>query len=573
MDTQDKLLVNKKFPVYVDINDTKDEVLFEFNEFENVSIKNNYNNLIFKFESPYLDEMFVLNPNEEIILNDFEYNRQEDENQIFYPEKYIIEIIKDSQVIKTMYFLVKSNVLGSHTDNIRKIVSDFSKGLELDLKSKKRGKFYKDSNKSLYLPLYEKIVNNVRSLKIELDYILNHPISELEKNMIRTHKQLKQSKKKILKDAKKSISNIAIKKQFYERKTITYNNNSNIVLKKSMKKIVHTCDRLENYFTCNLKYIKSNCNRAEEDYCVAKGKYERINESRFDQRYLNNIKSEYYLRKNSFEELSREYRELLQKSLIIKRIRNTFLESMNESWLNEIDESSRIIHSLKASSNIHYRSIIQFANGIDAEFEESNSKKGIYPYKRTSELYEYYVLILLFEILLEASYEMELESDFDFNLIFDNEEFIFKNGNKRIRVLYNRLVKRTDDKPKDEVVNQNSNSNRPDILVMVYDNDKLINCFILEVKCRRKNNIFSQSGDTPVFSQLKDYTNFWYFDDNLKLKRDAIEKVYAIYPDKISRKEFYNADQICLLSLEPVYDYLNSKSYQVFKEEIEYYIK
>ena len=158
------------------------------------------------------------------------------------------------------------------------------------------------------------------------------------------------------------------------------------------------------------------------------------------------------------------------------------------------------------------------------------------------------------------------------NKLFENQEYVFHNGDKTIRMIYDQTIKGTDENPRDELSNQNSTSNKPDIVIMVYENDVIKNCIILEVKCRRKNNIYVRTGDTPVFSQLKDYTNFWYFDSKGNLDKNVLKKVYAIFPQEDSCKEDLNANQICLLSLRPVYDYENDASYMNLFDEITAYI-
>ena len=68
------------------------------------------------------------------------------------------------------------------------------------------------------------------------------------------------------------------------------------------------------------------------------------------------------------------------------------------------------------------------------------------------------------------------------------------------------------------------------------------------------------------------YTNFWYFDKNGKLDKNILKKVYAIYPQEEASKLNLNANQICLLSLNPIYDYENDESYINFYNEIMSYI-
>lgn len=576
MDTQDKLIIYKtnvqnNYSEEINISDLEQGViLFCFNEFEHVKIKNESKKTVIKCEYPNQEELLQINPGEDKVLNDYEYNRSESENTIFFPEKYLIQIINDN-LIKNCFFVVSSNALGEKIEDIRKIISDFSRGLELDLFNSIRGKKYIDSKNNVFVPLFEKITNNEKMLQFELNYIVNFPLQNIEKSLEYTKKVARVSRKKIKYDSKKGIIENDNRKKFAEKKRLSLNTEPNIVLKNSLFKIIKACNELDDYFYDNGNYLKENLSKLNYNLLNVEKKMKSLN-NRHDIKYKNNVISEYNDLLFTINKLEKEKNEFLEKKNIINRIRNNFINIMNESWIYEIETDYTIIDSMPARRNIHYKKILDFVNSINTEYSNIYNREGVYMYKKTSELYEIYVLILVFKIFINMDYIFSINSKYDFNLLFENEEFIFEKKNKKIRILYNKLVKRTEAEPMDELVNQNSSSNKPDIVIMIYDNNKLIHCIVLEVKCRKKKNIYSKNGDTPVFSQLKDYTNFWYFDHNLKLKKDVIDRVYAIYPDMVSSKDFLNANQICLLSLEPVYDYENSIGFRNLLEELKKFL-
>ena len=107
---------------------------------------------------------------------------------------------------------------------------------------------------------------------------------------------------------------------------------------------------------------------------------------------------------------------------------------------------------------------------------------------------------------------------------------------------------------------------------MIYEDDSLKNALIFEVKCRKLHSIYTSNGDTKVFRQLRDYTNFWYFDKDGKINKSAISKVYALYPSEDNVKKSLNANQIGIISLNPIYDFENDQSFLNLKEEILYYL-
>ena len=579
MDTLDKLIIEKTQKEYkkifkeeICINRILDgEIIFCFNEFEHIKIINESNKVIIECEQPNSEDYVQINPGAEIVINDYEYGRLESKNNIFFPEKYIIRLIKEN-ITSICFFDVKSNALGSKIDNIRRIINDFSQGLELDLINSIRGKNYIDSKKNIFTPLFEKIINNERMLQFELNFIIDYPIKDIIKTIKYSKKEGKTSREKIKYDIKKSITTNDYRKRVIQNKQLSLNNYSNIVLKNAVLRIIKVCNELDKYFLNNINYLEQNLFKKRINLKKAQDKQEKLSTKKHGKKYINNVSSEYYDLLNTIEANQEDKELFLERRKVINRVRNNFINIINESWINKIKDDYIAIDSSSARKNIHYKKIIDFANEINTQYDSKYSSEGIYSYKKTSELYELYVLILMFKILIKENYSFSIDNIYDFNLVFDNEEFVFNKNKKSIRILYDKVVKRTDDFPEDELANQNSNSNKPDIVLMIYDDGTLTNCVIIEVKCRKKRNIYSKNGDTEVITQLKDYTNFWYFTKERILKKDVIDKVYAIYPDDTPSKEFYNANQICFLSLEPVYEYESSLGFINLYDELKLYI-
>ncbi len=281
MDTQDKLIIYKtnvqnNYSKEINISDLEQGViLFCFNEFEHVKIKNESKKTVIKCEYPNQEELLQINPGEDKVLNDYEYNRSESENTIFFPEKYLIQIINDN-LIKNCFFVVSSNALGEKIEDIRKIISDFSRGLELDLFNSIRGKKYIDSKNNVFVPLFEKITNNEKMLQFELNYIVNFPLQNIEKSLEYTKKVARVSRKKIKYDSKKGIIENDNRKKFAEKKRLSLNTEPNIVLKNSLFKIILYSDiTLFLYFISCLLFrlfiFFSTFNRNIVIYIIEKG--------------------------------------------------------------------------------------------------------------------------------------------------------------------------------------------------------------------------------------------------------------------------------------------------------------
>ncbi len=574
MDIQDRIIVTKfgKEETYFFKDISTNKIIFSFKEFEKVTLELKCNeDSYIEFEYPNGDKLKELYNGQSIILNDYEYDRDSVDNNTFYPSKYYIGINCNKNKMEC-YFNVESNALGNKIEDIRKIVNDFSKGLELDLFANNRGKEFIDTNESYYIPLYDKIVTSEKMLQFEINYIIKHPIEHLEKNIQFTQKPTKETKRKIKYEAKKGINVYSGKKTIQEKKITSLKNKENYFLIKSINRIIETCTVINKHFEITIEKLQEVLNEENIRLDEMIKKKNSLNVRRHDLKYQNRIYAEYTQLSDSIDKHLFEKSNLEEKKNIISKIRNNFLSLITESWMSELNEVNGLYYYEKFVRNVHYKKIIDFAKHINANFDNHTPKKGTYAYKKTSKLYEIYVLILVFKIFETNGYRFEINEDYDLNFLFENQEYVFHNGNKTIRMIYDQTIKGTDENPRDELSNQNSTSNKPDIVIMVYENDVIKNCIILEVKCRRKNNIYVRTGDTPVFSQLKDYTNFWYFDSKGNLDKNVLKKVYAIFPQEDSCKEDLNANQICLLSLRPVYDYENDASYMNLFDEITAYI-
>lgn len=574
MDTQDRIIVNKsgKEETYFFKDISTNKIIFSFKEFEKVTLELKCKeDSYIEFEYPNDDKLKELHNNQSIILNDYEYDRDSMDNNTFYPSKYYIGINYDENKIEC-YFNVESNALGNKIEDIRKIVNDFSKGLELDLFTNNRGKEFVDTNESYYIPLYDKIVSSEKMLQFEINYIIKHPIEHLEKTIKFTQKPTKETRKKIKYEIKKGINLYSGKKTIQEKKIISLKSIENYSLKRAINRIIETCTIINRHFEITIGKLQEVLNGENSRLDEVIKKKNSLNVHRHDQKYQKRIYAEYTQISESIAKHLFEKNNLEEKRNIINKIRNNFLSLIAESWMNELDEVNHLYDYGKFVRNVHYKKIIDFAKTINANFDNHTQKGGTYAYKKTSKLYEIYVLILIFRIFKSNGYKFEISEDYDLNFLFENQEYIFHNGNKTIRMIYDQTIKGTDENPRDELSNQNSTSNKPDIVIMVYENNLIQNCIILEVKCRRKNNIYVRTGETPVFIQLKDYTNFWYFDSKGNLDKNVLKKVYAIFPQETPCKEDLNANQICLLSLKPVYDYENDISYLNLFNEITSYI-
>ncbi|MEG0314978.1 MAG: hypothetical protein RR646_06960 [Erysipelotrichaceae bacterium] len=553
------------FDYYLD-NKLTNTVIFSFSEYDYIELG---------FESPCdniltiensIGEIIKLKNKELVIFNDYDHSRSNEMDITFLPETYSFRIDKDNTSINYL-FKVTSSALSDNVTNIRDIVSDFSKGLELDIFSKQKGKGIIDTSSSSYLPLFEKIVNNKEMILQELNYITKNPIEELVKAEVLTHRAGKPTLKQEIRKIRKNIEAFTSLKAPVFRSMPTLQNKENQVLKSTINKINVKLNRIEEYFQRTIDEEQTRMMIAEDELKLAKSKYE-PNDTKLSKYFRDKTYTEYLNKNAKYQSIKDKLDIMITKRNDVNLMRRSFQFILNETWLSNINDNYTVIQTPKTMSNIHYKRIMDFYNNINTNF--SNDKNAIsgFRFRATYELYEIYVLILLFRILMEDGFvNIDNVSANDLIQFHQEQEFNYVKDNIRVRIIYDKTVPLCDENQNDTLVNQNSSSNRPDIIVMIYVDDNFVNSIIYEVKCRRLHSIYSEAGDTPVFTQLRDYTNFWYATSpKTKPIKGAVSNVYAIYPDDDAYTNSFCF--INLLALSPMYNYKEDDGFNNLKDTL-----
>lgn len=543
MDTQDRLIIyrnngQRSIPIQ---NIKENDILFTFNEFEYIGLSllasSEYR---IEFEYPNASELKVLHSHESMVLSDYDYYRPSTENNIFVPETYYIGIVYKHERINC-YFKVKSNALGDHIDDIRRIVYDYSHILQTSLYQKTPIVGKKQYN----LSLYQEINAFQAQFMMHCHFIFQQSFhdhqherySQANGSRYRNHIQEIQSKE-------------------------------NITLKACLMELMRITCMLKQRMHLQMYGIQNQSLNYQQRAKIVKEMKERM-DSHHDERYKNKIHNEYQALCEQMAILTTQQAQYQNMQAMLAAFNGQIKRFLYTTWLVEVDEGTTLKQINTPHS--HYQAIFDFVYRLG---KQESIAPSVFVHKKTSELYEIYVIILLFDLLLSKGYRLDAPYEIDFENLAVLQEYRFVKEDKQIIIRYDQFIKNIEEQPKDELVNQNSVSNKPDIVFMSYEQGVLKHCVIIEVKCRKKEYIYLNSGDTPVFSQLKDYTNFWYCDAACKMHRGAIDKVYAIYPQKENGiiKEEVNADMICLLALKPVYDFHQDESYQAFKNEIIQYL-
>lgn len=551
------------FDYYINDNDAN-TVIFSFCEYDYIKLVfDSPNNNILIIENS-VGELVSISDGNILVLND---NTQDNEmDTTFLPETYSFKIETNNKIVNYL-FKVTSSALGDNVTNIRNIVRDFSKGLELDLLSKQKGNGISDNSNSSYFSLYEKILDNKDIILRELNYITQNPIEDLVKSEVLTHKSGKPTLKQEIKKIRKNIEAFTTLKAPVFKSKLTLQNKENQVLKSTIKKINVILNRIEENFQVTIDEERSRLIKANKELNLAKSKYD-PNDTKLSKRFKDKTFTEYNNKELKFNSIKDNLESMITKHNNINLMRRSFQFILNETWLSNINDNYIAIQTRKSMSNIHYKKIMDFYKNINSSFSNDRNSISGFRFRPTYELYEIYVLILLFRILMDDGFVNDDNvSASDFIQFYQEQEFNYVKDNIRVRIIYDKTVPLCDKTQIDTLVNQNSSSNRPDIIVMLYVDDCFVDSIIYEVKCRRLHSIYSDSGDTPVFTQLRDYTNFWYASSpNVKPIKGAVSNVYAIYPGEDAYLDSYC--YVNLLALSPVYNFKEQKGFINLKETL-----
>lgn len=206
------------------------------------------------------------------------------------------------------------------------------------------------------------------------------------------------------------------------------------------------------------------------------------------------------------------YREIAsnnkKKQIIEKNLNNLYKlkgklnHYINETWLKYIDLNfNTTFITTRVLKNYHYNEIYN----MYSKFRNTTIIKGfdlVFPYKKTSTLFEIYSFLIIKDIFEELGFIWTngwLKSNTYDNLyngdLASGDSVILENDDYKIIIAYDTYIGMPDEL-KDVKLSQLSTKpdnqhRRPDILISLYKSNELLGCEVVEVKYRRKLNIYN----------------------------------------------------------------------------------
>lgn len=569
MAMQDKLIISyllreSNETLEIDLNDLKnDDILFEFNETETVSIM--LESEIFDVSIECLscivdgryksvdDNFLKLQPNVTYVISK---NDSYDVN--YRPSLYHISI-NDSIKEYDCLFKVETNkqVSSDGLNNIIERINGFISGLTIDFfKNQRINKIFLPNGTSDF-EIFEILAKNQSRLSMVCDKI----ISDLQMNIKGVVQPGFYNQKQNLASIRKNVKSTG-EKQYNYKKVLSPENVNNIILKKYLIKIMNLIEKCK----VDLDYIVDN-KKNSVSLIHDKIGSELINLQKNNSNF-NRIIIENHIK--SLESEKEELRKLIDK---LEKWNTSYCNAvfsikklLNSKEIKNIDVNNQVFYSSDYNMNYNYKYIADFYNSLNAGIGNKKGKnKELFSNKKSYALFEVYGFILIQNILKEIGYDFK-NSD---NSVFDfmsGSEFLFEKESRTVKVKYDYYCEKFNRTQFDSIVNINSKNCKPDYIICFYNNNKLVNVVIVEMKYRNlKYLIDYDGGSTEVDTTLDDYYQLGYsYDLNTRFPEHLVRNVLLIYPSK---------DEICFernlsnyIGINPELDFDKSEAYEKIKE-------
>lgn len=508
------------------------------------------------------------------------------------PGDYLVLVRSSSGVFEALYRIEPKNMSWGELSNLKIYLEKKLLGLSFDLLKNRTGVFEDDQNQvPNALKIYQHFQKNFGKLRFNLEKIIDNPIVDV----VQIYEETKISRKPDNKSqrwlSKKGASkNVSYHTPMYFKEkhtTLTKDNLEN----RWVKHIVRTT-------RVNLKQLQT---MFRNSYSEQQSKIEKKQNEQLEYEYrISRI-----INKMGFETKKRELNKLIQSGLksidqLIegrRRIeRNIFEINKYIAYLSRVEQGESLAlvkkitekkPTLRLLQDSRYSGLYQFYRNIESLQKRESAKQVTFPYKKTSLLFEYYVLCLVIDILRENNYKWTngwLADETDHTLLIGNlsseTSLIFEDesGEYYIELAYDTIIVDRDE----SISHFKANIKKaPDIRVSIYkNNNEFLNTLILDAKYRSHRYLWDDKEENDVMKQLSDYLRIWHWDinkpDRFRLNRSAVSKVIAVYPKQMGAESFFekNDRTLAFVQIEPSDPESNIKpfGYNVLKQLIDEFL-
>lgn len=573
---------NKKkiFVLNDDFNVNSEKELFYFYEYESINICLESNDKDAYLKLYDIDEKVKKLKVGEI----YQLSSINTIDKMLVPGNYILKVKTINNSFQTYFTVRPSSMSWEGLTNMRIYLESILKGLSHDLyKNKNIVTNDSKNNEWGFLEFYKYIEENYKNLDRILLNILRDPIIEVTKKYSErdySNKVDLKSQRWLVNKGMSLNSSTYNPTKFYEKHTdFTKCNYENKWLKKILTDIFLETKNIENYYY----NLLGNVLREEQTLYEKRSFLEEKDKNRFTSKLF----SKGFM-KDQIRDLKEINRTLLKidkrkKNLnyylsnIIK-LRDKLTYYINDTWLKEINGYKEIIRpSFKVMKDIRYAEVYNFYQAL-SELHKNKNNISKFPYKNTPKLFEYYVFLVVKQIIEDFGFVwmkgwlMDKNKTFNcFNELPKNTEIILEKDNYTVSIQYEKKIEKNPTNLNKYELISNAYHRSPDIIVSIFKDDIFLESFIVEVKCRKFSYIYNQYAQTDTIEQVRDYLTVNIYDKITKrVKRNCINRVIIVYPmQEVNSKiqhEFYD---INFIGIKPSIDCKKSEGYRELKSQVD----
>ena len=542
-------------------------VIFSFNEYEPISITLRSNTKRVKMECLSFKDMdgkfHWCNDNELYLTNEVGYIISALGDEVCYsPSKYQITI-DSSEGSKLCYFEVRHNkeVTDSGISNVIERINSFIEGLTIDFFRNMPINSISGSEAKAWYLILELLAKEGNNLKRSSELASKKIKSSLTTRVLPTRFEGRQSPASI----RRNILNNNRDKVYSVVKTLDYNNNENILLKKYILKILESIKEVSFELEEIIKIKKAELEELNKEHLAICQDMDN-NLSKFGKKeskgHIKNIDAEIAEAKRWLNKLLEWRRGYEAASFNLNRIL-----SLDE--MKEVNISNRIQYSSKFMMDYSYRYFYDFYELLSKRGQAGASGNGIFTDKRTYSLFEIYGFVILQNIIKELGFSYAAEDRATLFSFASGKSFSYTRAQYRIEIQYDYYCRKYDDAGYDEVVNVNSYSNKPDYIIKIYEDDQIKSILILEIKYRNIKNMSMEGVTTETDSTINDYSQLRYNVGEGIRPQALIDDVFVLYPSK--DEDIIEKPMGCYVGINVDEEFSNSRGYSFIKEAIERY--
>ncbi len=519
------------------------------------------------------------------------------------PGHYQFEISTPSQRYFSYYYVKSKDFNDEALLNLRKYLENLLEGLSYDLIKQRLGMAnpIPDISPSL-LQLFQFLNKHKLIIQRNLEMIIKDPIMDLIGEYRITPHSKKVDGKSIRWQAKKGGQKNSLSlspRLFYEKHAqLSFMNIENQWIRYIIKYFLQSLRKLEVSFQIESQQLAKKLEAKHSNLEQIKKQMQEIQGINIFgyEKTLESLKRTEKRIKGRIEELEKENCSYKVHKQLLHRITIIFSEFEKTPWIHSIPVQKPKKITQRLLKDYRYRRFYSFYKELfKLETKNYNSNLPGVQFRRTWQLFEYYNVGLIIDILKDNNYKWVdgwlANKDNphqhigtlppDTILRFEKE-----NCDYYIEVAYDTEIESTvSDKSFSRYFSEAGR--RPDIRITIYQKDGSLYSekagLIIESKCRRHKYIINEQITPDIKWQLRDFWNLEYFDAQALQKgkppvKKPIKQVIVLYPKQRGmesvKEDYLYGESILYIQVEPSDPFNEEKpfGYDSLKDRIEQFL-